>query len=382
MTSIVRRRLLVLHLALGLCLGGVFALLGMTGSFLVFYPEIDRALNPELVLAPRESAAVELQPVFDVLRANFPDRGGRWRLEMPLRPDRPVMARLLQAEDHAAGRFAPLVVAVDPAGPSIIHSRHWGEYAVTWIYDLHYSLQLAEQGKVIVAVVGIAMLISVLVGVVLWMPRGRDFGRKLLPRVRAGAVRCIYDLHALFGAYGLPLTIMLVVTGVVLARPAWFEPAADRLSTRWARPAVASVPPTPDDAVRISADQAAAVAMAVFPAAGLRWVEQPDRPSDAFFVRLKQPGEPSDRFPKTYVWIDAYSGKVLAFRDPMSNSAADTFFDWLHPLHNGEAFGTVGRWIVFFAGLLPALLFATGSIRWWQKRRAARAVRMRTTARH
>ena len=44
-----RRYVRMLHLYLGLCLGAVFALLGLTGSFLVFYPEMDRWLNPALV---------------------------------------------------------------------------------------------------------------------------------------------------------------------------------------------------------------------------------------------------------------------------------------------------------------------------------------------
>mgnify|MGYP000096558187 FL=1 len=40
-----RRLVLALHLHLGLWLGVLFALLGITGSALVFYLEIDRAIN-------------------------------------------------------------------------------------------------------------------------------------------------------------------------------------------------------------------------------------------------------------------------------------------------------------------------------------------------
>jgi len=82
---------------------------------------------------------------------------------------------------------------------------------------------------------------------------------------------------------------------------------------------------------------------------------------------MKQVSEPSDRFPKTFVWIDQFSGKVLGVRDTTKVSSGDAFFDWLHPLHNGEAFGWTGRWLAFFVGLIPAFLWVTGLIRWRQK---------------
>ena len=37
-----------LHLWLGLGLGGLLILLGLTGSILAFYPEIDALLHPEI----------------------------------------------------------------------------------------------------------------------------------------------------------------------------------------------------------------------------------------------------------------------------------------------------------------------------------------------
>ena len=84
-------------------------------------------------------------------------------------------------------------------------------------------------------------------------------------------------------------------------------------------------------------------------------------------LRMKQAGEPSDRFPKTYVWIDQYSGKVIGVRDALKVPYGDVFFDWLHPLHNGEALGLFGRWIVFGIGLIPVFLWITGLVRWRHK---------------
>ena len=66
----------------------------------------------------------------------------------------------------------------------------------------------------------------------------------------------------------------------------------------------------------------------------------------------------------------AYSGEVLTLRDPGRQSAGDTFLDWQHPLHNGEAFGLPGRILACIAGLLPTLLWVTVLMRWLHKHRA------------
>ncbi|NOS87863.1 MAG: PepSY domain-containing protein [Methylococcaceae bacterium] len=47
----------------------------------------------------------------------------------------------------------------------------------------------------------------------------------------------------------------------------------------------------------------------------------------------------------------------------------------MHPLHNGEIAGLFGRWVVFIGGLVPAILYVTGFMRWRQKCRAKRTAR-------
>jgi uncharacterized iron-regulated membrane protein len=106
----------------------------------------------------------------------------------------------------------------------------------------------------------------------------------------------------------------------------------------------------------------------------LRWIEAPVKPEDAYVLRLQQAGEPSERFPKTFVWVDPFSAQVLASRDALQVGAADVFFDWLHPLHNGEAFGLTGRVLAVVTGCLPLVLVLTGWARWRQQNNARRQV--------
>ena len=48
----------------------------------------------------------------------------------------------------------------------------------------------------------------------------------------------------------------------------------------------------------------------------------------------------------------------------------DKLWAWVHPLHNGEAFGFIGRIIVTLLGLFPLILMLTGVLRFIQKRKS------------
>ena len=368
-----RRSLVSLHLYLGIAFGLFFSLLGVSGSVLVFYPEIDRLLNPELTLEAQQPAEIRYQALFDRLRQQYPLRKGAWRIEVPRDPTQAVFARYLKPEEKDSGRFAPMIVALNPRTLELINERFWGDDPMTWIYDLHYSLLMGSVGKSLVGAIGLIFLITLCIGFYLWIPRGRASLGKILPRIRAGSVKSIYDLHTYSGTYSAALLVMLIVTGVGLATPQWISPIIDRFSHRWSVPVLESRLPE-QEVARISADRAIDAARVKFPQAELRWIQSPVSASDVYFLRIKQPGEPSDRFPKTYVWIDQFSAEVICFKDPLKASSADVFFDWLHPLHNGEAFGFIGRVVIFFAGMIPLFLFVTGICRWRQKVRSRAAL--------
>ena len=368
-----RRRLrelwVTLHLTLGLTVGAIVALAGITGSLLVFYVELDRVIDPAVATSRATTPPRPIEDVFRTLRAAHPERDRAWRLELPMTDGDPVTARYYRAKEKAHVTFAPLIVRIDPRTLEVGPARFWGDFAMTWIYDLHYTLLLDRTGRTIMAIVGIVLLVSLASGLVLWWPSSGRWRSALAWKPRASTERRTYDLHKLSGVWGVVLLAILALTGTMLGEPKWFVPAIDRVSPLFVAPAVAA---TPSD-VRITIDEAVRIARGRFPAAEPRWIETPDGPEGVYRVQLHQPGEPGRRFPKTNVWIDPGTGVVLAVRDPKSEGAGDTVLAWLHPLHSGEAFGLVGRIVVLLAGFSPPLLFVTGVMRWRQKRRARQA---------
>lgn len=367
-----RRVWLQIHKVLGLALGLWFLLMGVTGSLLVYYRGLEARLDARLREQPGVTAPAKIAEVHRTLVAAHPQRGTGWRIEVPPRPGEPVTARFLKPVETQGAYFAPLLATTDPSGRTLVANRFWGETPGTWIYDLHFSLLGGELGVKVVGWGGVALAASLVSGLVIWWPARGRWRQALRLRRGVSTVRRVYDLHTVFGALGAVLLLILALTGSALALPDLVKPMIASVSplTPVLRPAVP--PPAEAAGPRLDADAAIARAVQAFPGAQVRWIDTPATDGGLYRIRLRQPGEPGDRFPDTLVWIDSTRGEIVARRDPRHFSAGDTVWQWMHPLHSGEGFGPVGRLLVCLCGVLPVLLAVTGLWRWLDKRRARR----------
>lgn len=373
-----RERWRLAHLWLGWGLGGLFALFGLSGSLLVVYPELDALLNPALIWRPEQGCIRAWEPVLQALQRAEPGRERGWRIELPEGGCGSVTARYLRPPERDGAFFAPRLVSLRADTLEPVAQRYWGETAMTWLFDLHYTGLAGATGRSVVGLLGLLLAASLISGLVLWWPRSRAQWRSAWrPKPDAGAARRTWDRHRLVGLYGAPLLLLLALTGALLALPDWVDPLVTHLSPPLPVPTAHSTPPTAD-AARIPLDRALAAAQARFPGAQARWVDTPDGPEGVYRVRLQQPGEPSRRFPKTWVLVDAYSAEVLGVRDPREQGAGDGFLAWLHPLHNGEVAGWTGRIAVLLIGLTLPYLWITGLRRWWDRSRGRRAALARS----
>jgi uncharacterized iron-regulated membrane protein len=364
-----------MHRWLGIGLGGVFVLLGLTGSFLVFYPELDELIEPALAHPGPAPQVQTWQSVLDALERAHPQRDRGWRIELPPAGKGLVTARYLKPVETEGAFFKPLLVTVNPTDNRVLASRYWGDFAATWIFDLHYMLLAGDAGRIVVGVLGLTMLLALMLGLMLWWPSRGHWAAAMRMKLDGSRQRLHYDLHKLAGVAGGAVLLVLAATGAALALPEWFDPPLQALSPPLAMPApqaqrVAGPP-------LMSLDQALARARAHWPEGTPRWVDTPGADGTMYRVRVALPGAPSQRFPRSYVWVHAQTGAVLATRDARQQSASDAVLAWLHPLHNGEAFGLPGRVLACVAGLCPLVLAVTGLQRWLDRRRAQRRAHTR-----
>ena len=354
-----RRAVRKAHLWLGLGLGGLFVLLGLTGSVLIFYPELDALLHPEIRVEGK--GPPDWDRALATVRAAYPDKQGPWRFEVTDQPGA-IPARYYNPPERPGYDFRPMMVWLSPDGGAVLRRDYWGEYAMTFIYDLHYRLLLGKTGAAIVGWSGFALLALLLSGLWAWWPRG-SWSKALRFKRGASSQRVLRDWHKLAGLSGLAFLLILTITGIMLELPNESNTALGAVGLPVDNPPPVDVAEGPTAPV-IPPSQAIKTAMEHLPGARLAWIETPTASGGIYSLRMQVPSDPSFRFPHSFVWVDAATGDAAAVQDARDAGAGTTVNNWLHPLHEGSAGGLAGRILATVAGLVPLCLFLTGFLRW------------------
>ncbi|MGQ0556378.1 MAG: PepSY-associated TM helix domain-containing protein [Nitrospiraceae bacterium] len=375
-----RRFWLRTHLYLGLFGGALFVLMSLTGSVLVFYKAIDEWMNPALLTTSGSGPYKSFNEV--VMTAQIAAPPGSWldSLELPSN-EREVVHAWFKLPTVKLDQVRWHQVTIDPyTGTVLSRGREWGTYLVSVVYMLHASLLLDDLGETIVGFVAIFLLLSIGTGVSLWWPRAGKVRQAFLSVPGASLIRRQYQWHKLSGAYSAVLLSVLAITGLYLAFPTYvislvsaFSPVDEARDES----TVESHPASGQSA--LSVEQAARLARSLFPDGRITYIGLPHEASDVYHMTIHRPGDVRASTGNSEVWLDQYSGAVLKVRDWRTFTPGDTFVAWLFPLHNGEAFGLIGRWIVFVCGVVPLILYVTALRMWWLKRQAHRRQNRRSS---
>lgn len=367
-----------IHLYLGLFVGALLVVLGSTGSMLVFWQEIDEWLNPSLltVTVPLGAQAGEpgYRPVGDLLSAaEQAAPGGHVTQVYGPSSDGGVLAVYVEEPSKAWAR-----IFVDPYRAQVTGLRRYG--AQEWvpasfmdvIFALHYAFLTGETGVTIVGIVAVLLILSLVTGVIVWWPRTGQWRQAFIVRRPIAPFRFLFDVHKTISLYSCVVLGAVVLSGIAMNLNGPFVWAVQWWSPATRDPARASTSTPIPGRSPIGAGQAVAVATAAYPEGRLSSVVMPDGTMGVYVVGRRRVPELSMFWSERFVSVDQFSGAILDVRDPMTRrSAGETFLDWQWPLHSGQAFGLTGRLLVFISGLACPIIYATGFLMWWRKRRAS-----------
>lgn len=379
-----RRKLwLEVHLWLGLIAGALLVLIGLTGSVLVFWQEIDGWLNADLlkVEAPAGAKPLSLEALGRAAGAALPEGVKTGWIEFPKEVDQALnIAYEKPTTGQGSAETDTWNLLIDPYTGAVKGARIWYPASffspmplMAFFFKLHYALLWKDYGVEFVGVVGVFLVFSALTGLIVWWPLTGRVWQALTIKRGASVERLNFDLHKTAGFYTSLVLLAVLVSGVYMNLPDFFTRMVEFFSPVMAPVRVHSKAPT--GGVPIDWTQAAAKADQAYPEGRLAWLSSPDGPAGVFEVC--KAGIPSlGRFvDNRCLLLDQYSGEVLKVTDSEQGSGGEVFLQWQWPLHSGQAFGWTGRILVFLAGLACALLYVTGFIRWRQKRRAKRPAR-------
>ena len=391
-----------IHRWAGLVMAGFLIVVGLTGSLLAFYPELQRALNPHWY--PDREPATWL-PAGD-LAEQVEARDARMQVtRMELRAfDETTAAWVAPRLDPATQQPADLEyyrLVLDPAtGQELDRCRLWGSITLNlmdFIYALHYALALGMTGMWILGVCALVWTLDCFVGFYLTLPARqgtRSSGSKVperrwwiswkpawLVKWKSSAYRLNFDLHRAGGLWTWVLLLIFAWSSVFMnlwdTVYTWTTQALVEYHMPWTEVPVRTQPlehPTlswRDAQARgetLMAEQAAQHGFVVEHPVALGF--DAERGTYIWQVRSNREIDDRSRRYTTQVHIDAESGALKLVLLPSGQYTGNTISNWLYALHMANVFGLPYRILVCVIGLVVTMLSVTGIYIWWKKRRS------------
>lgn len=393
-----RKTWVLLHRWAGLFMAGFLVVAGLTGSILVFEHEIDRWLNPELLVV--EPRGEPLPPtVLHALATQAVPDGRIDAINLRRAPDDSAVFPVSPLGDGRRPAFN--VIHLDPYSGRVLGTRNLGsarvdrQHIVAFLYRMHYTLMLPEPwGRWLFGAVAVAWMLDCFGGAYLTLPRRRaGLLRRWMPawkiKWRSSGTRINFDLHRAAALWTWIMLLILAVSSVQLNLHAEvFEPVlsrvlplenvrqniARRLSADGGRPAGA--PMGWDAALKRGRDlleqRARNDGFEVEQETSLSY----SRRFGVYAYRVRSTLDIDDRYGRTMLYFSAADGRELAFEHTYV-APGNAVLRWLAMLHFGHLWGMPFRLFVFTMGLVVTLLSVTGVVIWWKKRRTSSAVRRR-----
>jgi uncharacterized iron-regulated membrane protein len=363
-----RKLIVQVHLWLGLTIGLLWALQGLTGALFVFSREMDRITGPAAIAGPMTSLD---RMVGTAVR----ETGGAKITRLSVADARHDLVNVLYTDGEGVDR----ALIIDGATAKAVGAREMEPVtpftgsASRWLYVTHKELNAGRRGEVLIGLSGLVMITTVISGLWIAWPR-RGAWKPLFQTSRWRKLEHrLFGWHRLTGLLVAGALLLLCVTGAYLnfsdavraavARAFPFDAAQAEMSMRHDSGGLGNV--------TISPQAALDVARSRFPDAIWVRVFMPSAGEPYYTVRMRQPGELRAWIGVTTVAVDSATGEIVYTYDPNRAPLSNRILDAAYSIHNGEIAGLPGRILTMLAGLALPALYVTGL--WaWQRRRTRR----------
>jgi len=351
-----------LHRYLGLICGVVLIIIGTTGSLLIFEPELEHQLiEHRLGVIVPQGNPISIDAVVASVRAEL----GRaphltlGNILMPQDATSPYQARLRDSGDHLVQLF------IHPYTGQIMGTIPEAESWLHIALRLHYQLLAGNTGMIIAGITGLLLFILSLTGIVLW-PGWRKLNVGFKIKWNAHPKRRNFDIHKVAGAIAAVFLAFTGFTGFCWNFYDWSSSVIYAITLTPKPPELVSKP-LPNQ-VTLPISKSLAVANTIFPNSITTYVGVPSKPDGVVRVGKRQAHE-ALRYGESEVLVDPYSGKVLHKQDSKTSGLGDRILNAFAPLHFGTFWGLPSRILYVFVGLAPLILFITGFVMWWYRKR-------------
>ena len=349
-----------LHRWLGLVAGVAFCLLGLSGSLLVFRPELERLARPELYVGGAQSATLgEMQrlaaraaPGLELYRVRLPhESAGSYEFLFGIN-----------------GRLTTRVY-VDPGRLRVLGVRTAASDPFLWLQSLHFDLLAGETGRKVNGAIAASLLLLVLSGLARWFAMRASWAARCIPRWRARPARRNWGLHMAAGFWASPLLLLMSVTALYFA---FHQPVASAVYALTRSRPPAPPPRVPPGPAAAGLDDLLRRAQAFEPAARFTLIRLPRSSGQPVTINYVLAGDLSGLGANAIHFHPATGAPLRADRVRDMDFGARLVAAFV-PLHFGIFGGLPVRVLWAALGLLPSILFLTG-LAIWRRLRSRRAM--------
>jgi uncharacterized iron-regulated membrane protein len=394
---VIRAAFVRLHRWAGLAIAGFLIVVGLTGSLLTFWNELNHWLTPNLYPGPHAGVELDAATLARRAEALVPQAratqvylgyvGTAW-VTMEPREGVPQLSFDQIYLDNVTG--AELGRVQFGELPSTLNA------VMPFVYKLHYALAMGDLGGSILGIVALLWTIDCFVAFYLTLPLARGGSRKgfvarWMPawkvKWRGSVYRVNFDLHRAVGLWLWALLLIFAWSSVsmnldgVYSRVTGFfldyQPFDYAAKAR-----AADAPREPLEweeaqavAVRLMAEQERKFGFEIYRPVALYYL----RARGLYNYRVRSSRDIGDKYGSTGVDFDAYSGELENVTLPTGQHSGNTFTSWLIELHTANVFGRAYQILVCLLGFVITALSVTGVYIWWRKRAARRAHDRRKT---
>lgn len=364
--SRVRNWLFQAHLWTGLVIGLVVSVVGVTGSLLVFKPELERWMVAPIT---RVNPVGERLPVDRLVETVRRERPAYRIVNLYVYRD-PTLAWNFRVTDRDGSRVQ---VYMNQYTGAIAGEDPFRDHFLDWVYELHEKLLLGNFGYFWNAVFAWLMVLMSVTGLVIWWPGVKRWRDGFRYHRRAGWKGQNYDLHKLGGWASAALLALVSVTGAYYA----FADSYKRfVAAVTGTPASVATPKSRPAALRlVTVEQIYQNALAAMPEAEPQIFFFPSKADGIFSLRMRLDGD-WVRTGNHHVYLDQYSGALIRRDSYGERPLGARIIGANGPLHFGTFWGWPTRVLWVLLGLAPGVLFGTGVAmygnRVWAKRDARR----------
>jgi uncharacterized iron-regulated membrane protein len=372
-----RKTIFLLHLWVGVLIGGWFAVMGLTGSVLAWKAE---GITWELRLRSGMAKTGTPIPLSRALAAMK-------RADPKMTP---AELSTLVPPNHSFPTYVFIyaipndvnqskIALVDPYTAKVTPAFRIKDTFIGFCEYLHVRLLLGAKGTLangVFAVFAFGLLLS---GVWLWWPSTlRQWKIRLGVKRGASSARLLYDLHNVQGIYLFPLLALLTLTAVVMATETSFNAPIEKFADKLARVPPEPPPPTVKAAGRrLPVDRLMEIAETAVPRTEITYLTLPMKPDQVFTAYLSS-ANGGGLTPESSIALDPYTGKTVRLAKDSQSPLPHRLMAINESLHYGVWGGRLTQWLYTIAGLLPLGLFLTGVLKWLERLKRERRSRSKS----